>query len=461
MSRQLSGERHDPGDPSGSPVARAPLSRAITRPLERFLRWESSSAALLLGATVLALAWANASPSYDRAWESALSVEVGPLHLDEDLRHWVNDLLMAVFFYVVALEVKREMLFGSLRDRRSALVPAAAAFGTMIGAAVTYVALNAAGDGDLRGWAIPIATDIAFALGVLGLVGRRAPASLRAFMLTLAVVDDLGTIVVIAIFFTAGISLGWLAAAAGFVLAIVAARRLRIDSLPVYFVLAGAVWFAVFESGVHATIAGVIIGFLTPAVAMRSRQETGRAIGAHLSDVAADDDVEVSEAMLMETARAAQAAVSPLARMEERLHPYTSYLILPLFALANAGVPISVDGISAAFSSRVGLGIFFGLVVGAPLGGLLLAWLVVRVGPARMPQGLDWPAIVGVAPLKGIGFTIAIFITTLAFDGDRELENLATLAVLAASVVAGAIGYAVLLTRHAAVTRSHDAAGPG
>ncbi len=419
----------------------------LAGPLDRFIRWESSSAALLLAATAVALVWANLSPTYDRLWSSTLSVEVGPLHLDEDLRQWVNDLLMAVFFYVVALEVKRELLVGSLRDRRSALIPAAAAFGTMIGAAATYVAINAAG-GDLRGWAIPIATDIAFALGVLSLLGRRTPKQLRAFMLTLAVVDDLGTIVVIAVFFTEGVSLGWLAAAAVFLLAIAAAQRLRVGSVAVYVVLAAAVWLAVFESGVHATIAGVALGFLTPAVALYSRQDTGRAIAGHLADIT-DADAEMSEATLLETSRAAGRAVSPLTAMEERLHPYSSYLILPLFALANAGVPVSLDGIQAAFTGPVGLGIFFGLVVGAPVGGVLLAWVSVRVGPARMPERLDWPAIASVAPLKGIGFTIAIFITTLAFEGDRELEDLATLAILAASAVSGVIGYAVLRVRYA------------
>lgn len=189
-------------------------------------------------------------------WEGHASIQIGPLHLDESLRHWVNDLLMAFFFFVIALEVKREMLFGSLRDVHSALVPAAAALGTMIGAAAVYVAINAAG-GDLRGWAIPIATDIAFALGVLGLVGRRAPKELRAFMLTLAVVDDLVTIVVIAVFFTSDLSFAWLGAAVGLLIAVVLARRGRVRSLTTYILLAGAVWLAVFESGVHATVAEV------------------------------------------------------------------------------------------------------------------------------------------------------------------------------------------------------------
>ncbi len=427
------------------------VSRTLKRPLERFVRWESSSAFLLLGAAVTALVWANVSDSYTDLWDAHASIQVGPWHLEETLRHWVSDLLMAVFFFVVALEVKREMLFGSLRDRRSALVPAAAALGTMIGAAAVYLAINASG-GDPRGWAIPIATDIAFALGVLGVVGRRAPKELRSFMLTLAVVDDLATIIVIAVFFTDDLSFAWLGAAVALLVLIVLARWSGIRSLAVYVPLAAAVWLAVFESGVHATVAGVLLGFLTPAVASRSRDDTAATITEDLIEIR-EDDREVSDAALLHTAHDALSAVSPLTRLEEALHAYSSYLILPLFALANAGVPLSVSGIGDALTSRVGLGIVLGLVVGAPLGGMLLAYLSVHPGPGRMPENLDWAGIGGVAPLKGIGFTIAIFITTLAFD-DPALQNTATLAVLVASLTSALIGLAVLLTRHALRTRS-------
>jgi NhaA family Na+:H+ antiporter len=426
----------------------AAATRALKRPLERFIAWESGSAALLIGAAVTALIWANTSSSYLRFWQSHLSVEAGPLHLDESLRHWVNDLLMAVFFYVVAVEVKRELLFGSLRERRTALMPAAAAFGTMIGAASVYVAINASG-GDLRGWAIPVATDIAFALGVLGLVGRRAPRELRTFMLTLAVVDDLATIVVIAVFFTAAaLSYLWLGVALALVLTVVACQRGGVRNLVVYVILAAGLWLAIFEAGIHATVSGVVLGFLTPAAAARSPQETAAAVRDDLIDITRNDR-EVSETALLHTARDASLAVAPLTRMEEAVHPYSSYLILPVFALANAGVPVSVSGTVEALSSRVGLGIFLGLVLGAPAGGVLLAWLAVRLGPARMPSGLDWAAISGAAPLKGIGFTIAIFITALAFN-DPKLQDVATLAILAASLLSALVGLTFLLVRHAA-----------
>ena len=403
-----------------------------------------------MAAAVVALVWANVgSDTYERFWSTEVAGRVGSLRLEEDLRHVVNDLLMALFFYVVALEIKRELLLGSLRDRRAALVPVAAAIGTMVGAAVVYTAVNARG-GDLRGWAIPIATDIAFALGALGLVGTRAPRELRAFMLTLAVVDDLATIAVIGVFFTSDLSPAWLAAAAAVAGGVALARALGVRSRAVYGVLALALWLAVFESGVHATIAGVVLGFMTPAVALRSRTRVSELLGARLSEAARSG--EVSAKSLLEASRLAEEAAPPLVRMEERLHPWSAYGVLPVFALANAGVTVSASGIGDALTSQVGLGIALGLVVGAPAGGVLFAWAVVRVGLARVPAGLDWAAIAGVAPLKGIGFTIAIFISELAFD-ERALQDQAKLAILVASAAAAAIGVTSLAVRVAAGSR--------
>jgi Na+:H+ antiporter, NhaA family len=424
-----------------------PVPRLVVRPLERFLRLEAGSAALLMAAAVVALIWVNATEqSYEDFWTTKLSAEVGPLEFEEDLRHIVNELLMAIFFYVVALEVKREILFGSLRDPRSAAMPVAAALGTMVGAAFTYLAINIDG-GELRGWAIPIATDIAFALGVLGLAGRRAPRELRTFLLTLAIVDDLGTIAVIGLFYSEGISLAWLAGAGGVMLIIVLCQRLGVRLMVPYVVLAGMTWVAVFESGLHATLAGVAIGFLTPAVAFHARQETGAVIGDQLSEVGRSPDIEFSEATMLQTTRFAREAVSPLARMEQQLHPWSAYVILPVFALGNAGVPVSVEGLGDALTGPVGLGIVLGLVVGAPLGGVLLAWLMVRLGAARLPETLDWPAVGAVAPLKGIGFTVAIFISVLAFE-DEALQAEAKLAILTASIVAAILGLTLLYARH-------------
>ena len=443
-----------PSDQFRKPWARSEraVPRLVIRPLERYLQRETGSASLLMASAAIALVWANLGPdSYERVWTSVVSIDIGALRIEEDLRHWINDLLMAIFFYVVALEVKREMVVGSLRDRRAAAVPAAAALGTMVGASLTYLAVNLIGNGDLRGWAIPIATDIAFTLGVLGLAGRRAPRELRAFMLTLAVVDDIGTILVIAVAFSTGISLAWLFAAALVVASIVFAQRIGIRSLVPYIVLAGLLWLAVFESGVHATIAGVVLGFLTPAVAFHSRGRTSDFVGARLDEISGSD-VEVSEGTLLEISKLSEEAVSPLARMEERLHPWSAYAILPLFALANAGVPFTPGAIVDALSGPIGLGVFLGLVIGAPLCGFFFAWGITRAGAGRMPEGLDWASIGAVTPLKGIGFTIAIFISTLAFD-EVELQEQAKLAILVASATAAVIGLVGIYGRSVFVRR--------
>ena len=244
-----------------------------------------------------------------------------------------------------------------------------------------------------------------------------------------------------------GISAAWLGAALAIVVGILIAQRIGVRSLVLYLLLAGALWVAVFESGVHATIAGVVLGFLTPAVAFQSRKSAGELLGARLDEIAGLD-VEVSEGALLEVSSLAEEAVSPLARMEERLHPWSAYAILPLFALANAGVPFSPGAIGDALAGPIGLGVFLGLVVGAPLCGFLFAWGVVTLGAGRMPEGLDWSAIGGVTPLKGIGFTIAIFITTLAFD-DLESQEEAKLAILVASATAAVVGLVFLVARAA------------
>jgi NhaA family Na+:H+ antiporter len=427
--------------------SRRPVPRLLLQPVERFLKLEAGSASLLLGAAVVALVWNNlAAGSYEGFWTTKLELRLGPLTLKEDLRHLVNDLLMAIFFYVVALEVKREVLFGSLREPRSAAVPVAAALGTMVGAAATYLTVNVVAGGDLRGWAIPIATDIAFALGVLGLLGKRVPAELRAFLLTLAVVDDLGTIAVIALFYSKGISLAWLGGAVVLTVAVFLIQRIGVRSLVPYVALAGLLWVAVFESGVHATIAGVVLGFLTPATAFYARQETGEAISEQLGEIKNSTDRELSETTVLETSRLARESASPLVRMEYLLHPWSAYLVLPVFALANAGVPVSLAALGAALSGSEGLGIVLGLVVGAPIGGFLLAWALARSTKARLSEGLDWPAIAGVSPLKGIGFTVAIFISELAF-ADGVLRNQAKLAILLASVTAALLGLLILVAR--------------
>jgi NhaA family Na+:H+ antiporter len=271
-------------------------------------------------------------------------------------------------------------------------------------------------------------------------------------------VDDIGTILVIAVFYSAGVSVAWLSAAVLLVAAVIVMRQLRVRLLVPYVLVAGGIWLALYEAGIHPTIAGVILGFLTPAVAFHARQATGRAIEGRLRDVRRQSDDELSEGTIWDVSRLAREAVSPLARMEELLHPWSAYVVLPVFALANAGVAISAEDLGDALSSQVGLGIILGLVVGAPLGGIAFAWLLTRATPSRLPDGLDWPAVAGVAPLKGIGFTVAIFIAALAFEDDASRDQ-ATLAILLASALAGLIGIAALVTRNLILQRKRRAAG--
>ena len=425
-----------------------PVARRIVRPLEDFVSQEAGSGAILMVAAVAALVWANAAPqSYEDFWHTETVAGIGALELHLDLLDVVNDGLMAVFFYVVALEVKREFIFGALRDRSYAALPVAAAFGTMVGAALTYLAVNLIGNGNLNGWAIPIATDIAFALAALGLVGQRAPAELRTFLLTLAVVDDLATIAVIAVFYSQGVSLAWLGGGALMLVAVAAMQRIGVRALVPYVVAAAALWVAVHESGVHATIAGVALGLLTPARSFYPRRDTSEAIADQLGNLVAETDVEVSEATMSEVSRLSREAVAPLVRMEHALHPWSAYVVLPIFAFANAGVEVTLDGVADAVTGPVGLGILLGLVVGAPIGGILLPRGVARASGATLPGALDWAAIAAMAPLKGIGFTVAIFISILAFDDDA-LAMQATLAILVASLLAGLIGVGSLLLRH-------------
>jgi Na+:H+ antiporter, NhaA family len=412
---------------------KAVVSQVIA-PLERFLRLEAGSGFLLLAAAAAALIWANVSEGgYEAAWSTEITLTVGDLELSEDLRHWINDLLMALFFCLIALEVKREILFGELKDRRLAAVPIAAAVGGMVVPALIYVAVNANG-GSLDGWAVPLATDVAFALAVLAMIGRMAPGPLRALLLTVAIVDDIGTIVVIALFFSGGLELAWLVGAVGVVGAILLMQRLAIRHLAAYVAAAGLLWLAIFESGVHGTIAGVIVGLLTPSRPFHDPGETGRTIVKQVGDIADGTEEPLEEAM-HQTSRLSREAISPLSRVEEALHPWTAFAVLPLFALANAGVVLSLSSVADAFTEPIGLGIVLGLVIGKPLGLLLGSALAVKLGGARLPQGVDWPALGALGLLAGIGFTVALFISGLAFDAGDELDQAKT-AILVASLMA-------------------------
>jgi len=371
-------------------------TRTRAEALRAFLANEVAGGIVLLSAAALALAWASSpwSDAYADLWH--LELTLGPV--SEDLRHWVNDLLMALFFFVIGIEIKREVLLGDLREPRRAALPVVAALGGMIVPAATYLVLNAGRDG-ANGWGIPMATDIAFALGILALLGPRVPPSLKVFLLALAIVDDLGAISVIAIFYSDSIGVGWLGAAGLSLAGISVLWRTRVRSLPAHLALGVLTWWFVFESGVHATLAGVAVALLVP--------------------VDLGDDVE------------------------HALHPVTSFLIVPLFALANAGVDMNPESLSGDDARMVAAGVAAGLVAGKIVGITGAVWLAVRLGLADLPEGATWRQIVGLAAVAGIGFTVSLFVAGLAFDEDT-LVDAAKLGILGGSALAAAIGWVTL-----------------
>jgi NhaA family Na+:H+ antiporter len=421
------------------------LPRLVVRPLQRFLNTEASSGFLLLGATALALVWAN-SPwdnSYERVWHTELTIRLGPLQLSEDLRHFINEALMAIFFFVVGLEIKRELVAGELRDPRTAALPAFGALGGMIVPALLYLLANPGGDAS-RGWGIPMATDIAFALGVLAIAGKGLPASLKLFLLSLAIVDDIGAILVIALFYSQEISGQSLGVAAGLLVLILVLQRAHVRATPIYVLLGTGVWLAVFQSGVHATVAGVALGLLTPAVpfyASKGVSEEAREVANRTPEDPTPSDADAAEWLSL--AEVAREAVSPLTRLEHLLHPWTSFVIVPLFALANAGVELGREALTRSFASRITLGIALGLVVGKVAGISLATWLGTRLGLARIPHGVRWSQLIAVGAVAGVGFTVSLFIANLAFDEAAPLEA-AKVGVLAASLMAGVMGSMLL-----------------
>ena len=417
------------------PVDHLP-GRRLPRAVRRFLETEASGGILLLAAAVIALVWANSpwKASYQAIWHTDLSVNVGRYVLQGDLHHWVNDGLMAVFFFVVGLEIKRELVHGELREPRRAAMPAIAAIGGMVVPALLYVLVTAGGRG-ARGWGIPMATDIAFAVGVVALLGRGVPASLKLFLLTLAIVDDIGAIVVIGVFYSAGLQPKFLVAAGVLVVVIVLLNRADVVWVVPYLALGAALWLMTYASGVHATIAGVVLGLLTPA---------RRLVPASLArEWATDLDDEPTADEMDAMTRLARQSVSPAERMARLLHPWSSFVIVPLFALANAGVVIRGDSFEAPGATVVTFGVVVGLVVGKTLGIAGAAWLAARTGIARLPEGATPTMMIGIAAVAGIGFTVSLFIAELAFDVG-PLQDAAKLGVLAASTMAAVIGGTVL-----------------
>jgi NhaA family Na+:H+ antiporter len=420
------------------------VPRRVLRPVRQFMRLEIAGGVVLLVASVVALLWANIAPeSYESFWSTDLTLTIGDWSQTEDLLHVVNDGLMTIFFLVIGLEVKRELVLGELSTRQAALLPTFAALGGVVVPALMFAGLTA-GSGDAGGWGIPIATDVAFALAALAALGRRVPASLMAFLLGVAVVDDIVAIAVVAVVYTDDLHLGWLAAAGVGLAAMWGVRQLGVRHLGVYLVLGLAVWWAVFESGVHATIAGVAIALLTPARPFQSPAAVSRE--AVLTAERTDDHPTLPDGDAHQWRRLSwlsREAVSPLTRLEDALHPWSSFVVLPVFALANAGIVLDAAAFDAATDTPVAAAAAIALAVGKPIGLTAGTALAVRLGLSHLPAGVRWAHVAGVGMLAGIGFTVSLFITELAYD-DPALVDAAKLGVLAGSVVAAVAGTVTL-----------------
>ena len=382
----------------------------VGRAVVEFLRTEAGGGVVLLVAAVVAIVWANSpwSGSYHDLWHHELVVGPGDWAVRESLQHWVNDALMAVFFFVVGLEIKRELAVGELQDSRTAALPGLAALGGMVLPALVFW-LVAGGGEAARGWGIPMATDIAFAVGVLALLGERVPRGLRIFVLTLAIVDDIGAIVVIAVFYAGDLQVGWLLGAGAVLGLVPVACRAGVNRPVAYAPLAGLAWYCTYRSGVHPTIAGVALGLLTPAGTV-----AGRPV---------------------------------LEDLEERLHPWSSYLVIPVFALANAGVSLDRDALRDAMGSRLTWAVIAGLVIGK-VGGITGATVIgLRARLGRLPSEVGVGHVVGAGAVGGIGFTVSLFITALAFT-DEALQAQAKVGILGGSALAALLGAAILTRRH-------------
>jgi Na+:H+ antiporter, NhaA family len=445
------------------PLAR--LARAAGRSLDRFLHIQAASGILLLAATAVALAWANSpwAESYVQLWQVPIGVRLGSFTFTRSLEWVVNDGLMVIFFFVVGLEIRREIYEGELSEWRRATLPIAAALGGMLAPAAVY--LSVAHEPSLRsGWGVPMATDIAFAVGILALLGKRVPAALRVLLLALAVIDDLGAIVVIALFYSSGIAAsGFVIAAAG-VVAIVTMQRFGVRSKAAYIVPGLIVWAGVYIAGVHPTIAGVVIGLLTPVRAWLGTEgfiAAARERLEHIEEAQKSSSAKAVASGLHDVSSARREALSPAESLIDTLHPWVAFGIMPLFALANAGVSVSGSSLDGP-TAIVAMAVAVGLVVGKPSGILLALWLVLRSGIGKLPAGVNWRHLLVLGAVAGVGFTMALFIAQLAFE-DGALLASAKVGILVASAIAAIValvlGRALLTTTtvSSAAQTAHDA----
>ncbi len=425
----------------------------IVTPFEEFIHDEATSGLLLMACALAALIIANSflAESYQHILHTSIGFSVGDWHLENTLHHWINDGLMALFFFVVGLEIKREILVGELAEPRQAALPIIAAIGGMVTPALIFTSFNLGGEG-IMGWGIPMATDIAFAVGVLVLLGNRIPKSLLTFLVALAIVDDLGGVLVIALFYTEQINFDALGIAGALLIILIACNLFGIRKPLPYFLFGLLLWLAMLKSGIHATLAGVLTALIIPA---RPKYEPAR-FSQHIRKLLDRFDAshqpgqsimqnETQKSILQTLERGVHMVETPLQRLEHSMHMPVAFLIIPLFALANAGIPIQFDGLSTVLSHPVTLGVMMGLIVGKVIGIAGFSWVAIKIGICTLPQGTNMRQIFGVSLVGGIGFTMSIFIAELAFLGQPELLLMAKTGILFASLLAGVVGYLWLL----------------
>jgi NhaA family Na+:H+ antiporter len=416
-----------------------PIQR-LQRPFQAFMHIESASGIVLLVCTAIALIAANSpyADAYQAFWDQKLRLAIGDFELSYPLWYWVNDGLMPIFFFLIGLEIKRELVIGELSDPKKVVLPVVAAAGGVVVPVAIYLALQSGKEGQ-AGWAVPMATDIAFVVGCLSLLGKRVPYGLTVLMLSLAIVDDLAAVLVIALFYTSSISTSWLVGALVGLVAIAAMNRLGVRSVGTYVLVGAWVWLCTLKSGVHPTIAGVVLGLMTPAMPWLGGP---RFLGflRHTNETLRKEETTLAEARLLvgDLSFASREAVAPLSRIERALHPWTAFGIMPLFALANAGVPIELQALGAPVGIAVAAGLFFGKSIGI----FGASFLAVKAGFAARPEGVTWPILFGAAFLGGIGFTMALFIASLGLSGDLLVS--AKIGVIMGSFASALVGMAIL-----------------
>lgn len=424
--------------------------RRLTQPLQEFTETEASGGLVLMAATIVALLWANSawSDSYEDLLHAHIVVDLGFYVVDESVHFWVNDVLMVLFFFLVGMEIKRELVVGELSSIRHAIVPAAAALGGMVVPVSIFLVVLAGSEGS-RGWGVPMATDIAFALGIAALAGPRVPVGLKVLLLAIAIFDDLGAVAVIAVAYSDSIEVGPLLLGLATLGVVAAMNRLGIRDVTFYILVGVVTWAAILKSGVHPTTVGVALGFLTP-LKSRSSVEALRAEADGILHSIDEERAALDEAAgrthhseaVLRLRRLAEEAVAPLDRLEHGLNPWVAFLIVPIFALANAGVDLRGDTLSSAAGEPLTWGIALGLFLGKPLGIMAGAWVAIRLG-ARLPEGASWRGVLAVGTIAGIGFTVALFVAELAYTEERLLTY-SKVGILAGSLLSGVVGYVLL-----------------